>query len=95
MAKKMSEMTVKTPKKKEISAGPKQTYVNKTQAIFSLKNAKWVEENLNDLITAVDQYLRTWNNPSRKITPGGLVERRNKRMVKILSHLQELEKKRE
>lgn len=95
---KLSEATVDTPKKQEsynISKGNAAAYVNRTQALFYSKTFKWIEKNVEDLVTAVDQYLRTWNNPTRTIKAGGLVERRNKRMIKILEYLKELEKKTE
>lgn len=52
----------------------------------------WVFMNKVDLVSAVDNFLRTWNNPTRKIVSGGLVERRNIRMQVILDFLKELKK---
>jgi len=51
----------------------------------------FVKENLTDLITAVDHFLRTWNNPNREIKEGGIVDRRNNRMIKIKDFLKRLE----
>lgn len=88
-------MTVDTPKKKD-STPQRQTYVNRTQAIFSLENAKWLENNISDLIGAVNHYLSTYMNPKREPAKvGGFTDLRNKRMTKILEYLQELEKKTE
>jgi len=48
---------------------------------------KLTDLELTDLITAVDQYLRTYNNPQRKIKSGGIVDRRNIRMQKLFKKL--------
>ena len=88
-------MTVDATPKKE-STPRKQTYINKTQAIFSLKNAKWVEENVETLIGLANHYLSTYMNPNRKpAKEGGWTDQRNKKVTKILEYLQELEKKTE
>jgi transcription initiation factor IIE alpha subunit len=55
-----------------------------------LEIATFVKDNLPDLITAVDQYLRTYNNPKRTIKPGGIVDRRNNRMIKVKRFLEGL-----
>ena len=53
----------------------------------------FLRENKADLITAVDYFLRIWNNPSqkRRMKKGGIVEKRNKRMREILEFLEGLE----
>jgi hypothetical protein len=53
--------------------------------------SSFVLENLQDFITMSDQYLRTYNNPRRKIKEGGIVDRRNKRISEIKIFLEELE----
>jgi len=84
---KLSELEVDVPKKQAISNNKIISYVGKA------KGYEWLYKNVEDLVTAVDQYLRTYNNLTRKIKAGGLVERRNKRMVKMLEYLKKLEEK--
>lgn len=47
----------------------------------------WFMNNKNDLYTAVDQYLRTYNNPKRDIKTGGIVDLRNKRLQQVKEDL--------
>jgi len=54
----------------------------------------WLDLNVVDLITAVDYYLRTYNNPKREpAKAGGITDRRNKRMAKIHDFLINYEEK--
>ena len=113
MAKKLSEMTVDTPKKKE----PVPNTTRGAEEVLAMTNGmakqlklygeripyteleeafKFLNLSIGDLITAVDQYLRTYVNPKRMPAKiGGITERRNIRMVKIKEFLIEFEKKRE
>jgi len=48
------------------------------------------KQEYTDLQDAVDQYLRTYNNPTRKIKPDGKVDRANKRMLKLKDKLKKI-----
>ena len=53
----------------------------------------FVFDNKEDLITVADHYLRTYTNRKRPAwKPGGITDRRNKRIAKILTFLKELKK---
>ena len=84
---KLSEATVE--KKAIVISGQGQRIVVRKTGVD-----EWLERNVSDLIGAVNHYLSTYMNPKR--TPakvGGFTDLRNKRMVKILEYLQEIEKK--
>lgn len=56
----------------------------------------WMFLNIGDLVTTVDHYLRTYNNPKREPAKvGGITDRRNKRIAKMKEFLIKFEKKRE
>lgn len=91
MSKKLSEMKVDSPRL-PLSSSPIRvaSYTNKAKAY------EWLNLNVRDLVTAVNHYLSTYMNPKREpAKEGGITQRRNERMIKILDYLKELEKKRE
>lgn len=50
------------------------------------------KQEYTDISTAVDAFLRTNNNPKRQehIKPNGIVDKRNKRMIKLLGKLEDI-----
>ncbi len=65
-------------------------------AVYKTGVDKWLKENVETLIGLANHYLSTYMNPNRKpAKEGGWTDQRNKKVVKILKYLQELEKKRE